>query len=140
MDDGNLPLAFLLLGAGAVLAFVALRPWPQTTKGTSITPEAYTVDILRGQAPKAGPSSRPTAAEIDLTEAGLVAIVSYWLLGQAAKLFSSLYPGGGALGGGGGADNESDTEAGEEAGGDVTGGGVVGDIEGGLGDIAEAAG
>lgn len=121
-DDGNLPLAFLLLGGGAVLAFLAMRPWPQTSGG-AIEPGAYVVDILKGTPPPAGPSNRPSATEVEWTEAGLVTLVTFWALGKLGGWLQGIAPGGNA--GGGGEGGSEDDPGGSDTGG---AGDVIGDL------------
>jgi hypothetical protein len=107
-DDGNLPLAFLLLGAGAVLAFLAMRPWPQTSGG-AVQPGAYVVDILKGTPPPAGPSNRPSNTEVEWTEAGLVTLLTFWALGKMGGWLKGIAPGGNSAGGGEDDPDDSDT-------------------------------
>jgi len=90
-DDGNLPLAFLLLGAGAVCAFMALRPWPQSGN-KPIQPGAYAVDVLKGTPPPAGP--QVGGSEVPLIETGLVTLFTIWALSKVGGWLSGI--GGGA--------------------------------------------
>jgi|SRR5580693_3939540 hypothetical protein len=100
MDDtesGNLPLAILLLGLGAVALFLMARPWPQTAAGP-VKPGAYVVDVLLGKPPPAGPESF-SPGEVRLTEAGLIAILSLWAAGKAGNALGGIAQGAGAAGG-----------------------------------------
>jgi hypothetical protein len=100
MDDteaGNLPLAILLLGLGAVALFLMARPWPQTSAG-AIKPGAYVVDVILGKPPPAGPESL-SPSEVRLTEAGLSAILALWAAGKAGSALGGVAAGAGAAGG-----------------------------------------
>lgn len=109
MSDGNLPLAIFLMGAGAIAAFMAMRPWPQAS-GEPIKPGAYAVDVLKGTPPPAGPQAF-SSGEVQLTEVGLATLVGIWAAGKVASAAGGIgsFIGGvlGALGlggrGGGGA-------------------------------------
>lgn len=101
MDDegtGNLPLAIALIGVAAVLGFLAFRPWPQSTGGEAIKPGAYLVDVLHAEPPPAGPPTF-SSSEVQLTEAGLGALLGLWAAGKAGQAAGSLAQGAGALGG-----------------------------------------
>lgn len=96
-ESGNLPLAILLLGLGAVALFLMARPWPQTAAGP-VKPGAYVVDVLLGKPPPAGPESlSPT--EVRLTESGLVAILSLWAAGKAGNALGGIAAGAAGAGG-----------------------------------------
>ena len=101
MDDdtgsGNLPLAILLLGIGAIALFLMARPWPQSG-GKPIKPGAYVVDVLRGQPPPAGPASL-SPGEVHLTEAGLAAILGLWAASKVGQGLGGVAAGAGAAGG-----------------------------------------
>jgi hypothetical protein len=108
-EDGNLPLSVLLLGAGAVCAFLAMRPWPQAS-GQPIKPGAYVVDVLRGEPPPAGPEAF-SSTEVDLTETGIATLVGIWAASKVASGLGGFLNGiMGALGlrgGGGGGEGEA---------------------------------
>lgn len=95
--DGQLPLAILLTGVSIMAAFMALRPWPQAD-GQPIKPGAYTVDVLKGEPPPAGPGSIP-AGEVELTEAGLATLVGLWAAGKVAGGIGSAANAAAGLGG-----------------------------------------
>lgn len=111
MPNGNLPLAILLLGTGAVAAFMAMRPWPQSD-GHAIKPGAYAVDVLKGTPPPAGPQAF-SEGEVQLTEVGLATLVGIWAAGKAASVASGISGfisgalGALGLGGGGGGGGEA---------------------------------
>lgn len=96
-EPGNLPLAILLLGLGAVALFLMARPWPQTSGGP-VRPGAYVVDVLLGKPPPAGPSTF-SADEVRLTEAGLAAVLAVWAAGKAGGALSGIAAGANAGGG-----------------------------------------
>jgi hypothetical protein len=113
--DGHLPVAIALTGTAAIAAFLTLRPWPQTSSG-AIRPGAYVTDVLKGEAPPAGPRS-VSPAQVDLTETFLGGLVALWAagkIGQAASagasalqnILSFLAGGGGSGGESGGAPPE----------------------------------
>lgn len=96
-EGGNLPLAILLLGLGAVALFLMARPWPQTAAGP-VKPGAYVVDVLLGKPPPAGPATF-SPGEVRLTEAGLSAILALWAAGKAGNALGGIAAGAGAAGG-----------------------------------------
>lgn len=96
-EGGNLPLAILLLGLGAIALFMMARPWPQTAGGP-VKPGAYVADVILGKPPPAGPAAF-SPDEVRLTEAGLVAILSLWAAGKAGNALGGIAAGAGAAGG-----------------------------------------
>ena len=81
MNDSNVPLGLLLLGGGAILAFVAFRPWPVTPEGTPIQPGSYVVEILQGTPPAASLSPKESgqqAQQVAAIENGLFALIIVW--------------------------------------------------------------
>lgn len=96
-DQGNLPMAILLLGLGAVALFLMARPWPQTSAGP-IKPGAYVVDVIKGQPPPGGPPTF-SADTVHLTEAGLATILAVWAAGKVGQSLAGVAAGAGAAGG-----------------------------------------
>lgn len=84
-----LPLGILLIGVMAVMAFIAVRPWPATPSGQAIKPGAYVIEILQGHPPAA---SVPADKQSQITEIenGLMAAVIIWFISKLATGVSSL--------------------------------------------------
>ena len=96
MNDSNLPLGLLLLGGGAILAFVAFRPWPVTPEGTPIQPGSYVVEILQGTPPAASLSPKESgqqAKQISAIENGLFALIIVWATKNFVNWLSALQGG-----------------------------------------------
>jgi len=93
-DDTLLPLGILILGAVAIMAFIAMRPWPVTSSSKPIKPGAYVVEILQGHPPAA---SEPVDRQGQITEIenGLTALVLIWAAAKVASGATSVL---GALG------------------------------------------
>lgn len=87
-EGDHLPLAIALAGVASIGAFLTLRPWPQTSGG-AIKPGAYLVDVIKGQAPPAGPQSI-SPGQVDLTETFLGGLVALWAAGKIGQAGSSL--------------------------------------------------
>jgi hypothetical protein len=95
-DNANLPLALLLLGAAALCAFVALRPWPVTPEGTPIGPGSYVIEILQGAPPAASLSPKQSgqqAKQVAAIENGLFALIIVWATKNFINWLSALQGG-----------------------------------------------
>lgn len=89
--DNQLPLIFLLGGVTLGSAYVALRPWPESS-GHPIRPAVYVQDIFKGDVP----AGTPPADDTEGIEAGLYAILGIWIVSKTAGAVSGA---GGIFGG-----------------------------------------
>lgn len=88
-DETMLPLGILLLGAVAIMAFIAARPWPVTPSSKPIKPGAYVIEILQGQPPAASaPVDRQ--GQISEIENGLTAVLLIWAASKVASGVSGI--------------------------------------------------
>jgi Phage tail lysozyme len=92
----NFPLSVFLMGAGAVLAYMALRPWPQSASSTPERPGPYAVSVVQGEPPAAGPAPASHVGEI---QAGVEALAGVWAVGQVAKGLANVAEAGGLAAG-----------------------------------------
>jgi hypothetical protein len=113
MEQGGLllPTGFALLGVSALAGFMAFRPWPVGTSGSSLKPGTYAVEILQGKPPPAS-NAPDRKAQITTIEGGLATLLGVW----AVSKFASSLPVGGI---GTGPSGAEETTAGSEVEGDV---------------------
>jgi hypothetical protein len=86
IGGSNFPLAVGLAGASTLLAFMALRPWPQQGGGSE-RPGEYVAQILSGQPPPAGPRR---VHETSAIEAGLAVFATAYIASKAAAGISGI--------------------------------------------------
>jgi hypothetical protein len=86
------PLIILLTGITVLCAFMAFRPWPQSSTGKSYRVAPYVTELLGGKVPS-GPSPSNDTSQI---ETGVTALITIWAVSKAANAAGSI---GGAFAG-----------------------------------------
>lgn len=81
------PAAILFTGISLLFLYMTFRSWPVSESGGPVRPAAYMVEILKGEAPAAGPSKQDNT---DAIQAGLEAIASIWVVNKVANSISGL--------------------------------------------------
>ena len=97
MEQGGLllPLGILFTGIAGIAGFMAFRPWPVGSSGSSVKPGTYAVEILQGKPPAAS-NSPDRKAQIMTIEGGLATLMGVWAVSKIANVLPVSGQGAGA--------------------------------------------